>query len=54
VIVEQGSAESIFQNPSSERTQTFLRHALGDTGRRGPLKHDPYLLTNLGRYSLSV
>ncbi len=54
VIVEHGSAAQIFQNPASERTQTFLRHALGDSGRRGPIAHDPYLLTNLSRYSLSV
>jgi polar amino acid transport system ATP-binding protein len=54
VIVEHGSAGQIFQNPGNERTQTFLRHALGDSGRRGPLNHDPYLLTHLSRYSLSV
>jgi len=54
VIVEHGSAAQIFQNPGNERTQTFLRHALGDSGRRGPIHHDPYLLTHLSRYSLSV
>jgi len=54
VIVEHGSAEQIFQRPTSERTQEFLRHALGDPGRRPPIAHDPYLLTNLSRYSLSV
>ncbi|AZF21859.1 MULTISPECIES: amino acid ABC transporter ATP-binding protein [unclassified Pseudomonas] len=54
VIVEHGSAAHIFQNPANERTQTFLRHALGDAGRRGPIAHDPYLLANLSRYSLSV
>ncbi len=54
VIVEHGSAQQIFQNPASERTQTFLRHASGDSGRRGPIVHDLYLLTNLGRYNLSV
>jgi polar amino acid transport system ATP-binding protein len=31
-----------------------LRHALGDPGRRPPIANDPYLLTNLSRYSLSV
>jgi polar amino acid transport system ATP-binding protein len=54
VIVEHGSAAQIFQHPSSERTQEFLRHALGDPGRRPATANDPYLLTNLGRYSLSV
>ncbi|MDB6052354.1 MAG: amino acid transporter ATP-binding protein [Pseudomonas sp.] len=54
VIVEQGSAEQIFQRPASERTQEFLRHALGDSGRRLPASGDPYLLSNISRYSLSV
>jgi len=54
VIVEHGSAAQIFQHPSSERTQEFLRHALGDPGRRPATANDPYLLTNLSRYSLSV
>src|SRR5471030_1332170 len=53
VIVEHGSAAQIFQHPSSERTQEFLRHALGDPGRRPATANDPYLLTNLSRYSLS-
>lgn len=54
VIVEHGSAARIFQHPTSERTREFLRHALGDPGRRPPIADDPYLLTNLSRYSLSV
>ncbi|MCG6574744.1 amino acid ABC transporter ATP-binding protein [Pseudomonas sp. AF32] len=54
VIVEHGSAAQIFQAPTSERTREFLRHALGDPGRRQPIANDPYLLTNLSRYSLSV
>ena len=54
MIVEHGSAKQIFQHPSSERTREFLRHALGDPGRRPVIADDPYLLTNLGRYSLSV
>jgi polar amino acid transport system ATP-binding protein len=54
LIVEHGSAEQIFQYPTSERTQEFLRHALGDVGRRPALNTDPYLLSNLSRYSLSV
>jgi polar amino acid transport system ATP-binding protein len=54
VIVEHGSAARIFQHPTSERTREFLRHALGDPGRRPPIAADPYLLTNLSRYSLSV
>ncbi|MNC71846.1 hypothetical protein D3C75_1228090 [compost metagenome] len=54
MIVERGSAAQIFQHPTSERTQEFLRHALGDPGRRPAIANDPYLLTNLGRYSLSV
>lgn len=53
-IVEHGSAEQIFQRPGNERTQAFLRHALGDSGRRAPQNNDPWLLGNLGRYSLSV
>ncbi|UXZ94039.1 amino acid ABC transporter ATP-binding protein [Pseudomonas phytophila] len=32
LIVEHGSAGQIFQRPVSERTQEFLRHALGDSG----------------------
>lgn len=54
VIVEHGSAAQIFQHPGSERTQAFLRHALGDPARRPINANDPYLLTNLSRYSLSV
>ena len=54
LIVEHGSAEQIFQRPTSERTQGFLRHALGDAGRRPLVSGDPYLLSNIGRYSLSV
>jgi polar amino acid transport system ATP-binding protein len=54
VIVEHGNAAKIFQHPDSERTQTFLRHALGDPGRRPVVANDPYLLSNLGRYNLSV
>ncbi|WP_297838369.1 amino acid ABC transporter ATP-binding protein [Pseudomonas sp.] len=54
VIVEHGSAEQIFQRPTSERTQEFLRHALGDSGRRPTASGDPYLLSNISRYSLSV
>jgi polar amino acid transport system ATP-binding protein len=53
LIVEHGSAEQIFQRPVSERTQEFLRHALGDSGRR-PVPNDPYVLSNLSRYSISV
>lgn len=53
-IVEHGSAEQIFQRPGNERTQAFLRHALGDSGRRVPQNTDPWLLGNLGRYNLSV
>ncbi|MFS2156859.1 amino acid ABC transporter ATP-binding protein [Pseudomonas sp. Pseusp122] len=53
-IVEHGSAEHIFQRPGNERTQAFLRHALGESGRRAPQNNDPWLLGNLGRYSLSV
>ena len=54
LIVESGSAEQIFQRPTSERTQAFLRHALGDAGRRPAVNGDPYLLSNISRYSLSV
>jgi polar amino acid transport system ATP-binding protein len=54
VIVEHGSAERIFQHPASERTQAFLRHALGNPGQRPVVSGDPYLLSNIGRYSLSV
>jgi polar amino acid transport system ATP-binding protein len=54
LIVEHGSAEQIFQHPTSERTHEFLRHALGDVGRRGAAQSDPYLLSNLSRYSLSI
>ena len=54
VIVEHGSAEQIFEHPANERTREFLRHALGAPARRGPIVSDPYLLTNLSRYSLSV
>ncbi|MFJ5296498.1 amino acid ABC transporter ATP-binding protein [Pseudomonas sp. NPDC088368] len=54
LIVEHGSAEQIFQRPTSERTQTFLRHALGDAGRRPVASGDPFLLSNISRYSLSV
>ncbi|WP_110950513.1 amino acid ABC transporter ATP-binding protein [Pseudomonas bohemica] len=54
LIVEHGSAEQIFQRPVSERTQAFLRHALGDAGRRPAAAGDPYLLSNISRYGLSV
>ena len=54
VIVEHGSAERIFEYPASERTREFLRHAQGAPGRRAPMAGDPYLLTHLSRYSLSV
>jgi polar amino acid transport system ATP-binding protein len=54
LIVESGSAEQIFQRPTNERTQEFLRHALGDAGRRPAVNGDPYLLSNISRYSLSV
>jgi len=54
LIVDSGSAEQIFQRPTSERTQEFLRHALGDAGRRPAVNGDPYLLSNISRYSLSV
>lgn len=54
LIVEHGSAEQIFQRPTSERTQAFLRHALGDAGRRPVVSGDPYLLSNISRYGLSV
>ena len=54
LIVEHGSAEQIFQRPVSERTQEFLRHALGDCGRRPAVPNDPYVLSNLSRYSISV
>jgi len=54
LIVEHGSAEQIFQRPVSERTQEFLRHALGDSGRRPAAQNDPYVLSNLSRYSISV
>ena len=53
LIVESGSAHQVFQQPQSERTREFLRHALGDAGRRH-LPPDPYLLSNISRYSLSV
>ncbi|NWD67295.1 amino acid ABC transporter ATP-binding protein [Pseudomonas gingeri] len=53
LIVESGSAHQVFQQPQSERTREFLRHALGDFGRRH-LPPDPYLLSNISRYSLSV
>ncbi|GFM51330.1 amino acid ABC transporter ATP-binding protein [Pseudomonas capsici] len=54
LIVEHGSAEQIFQRPNSERTREFLRHALGDSGRRPPVSADPFALSNISRYSLSV
>ncbi|QKF52132.1 amino acid ABC transporter ATP-binding protein [Pseudomonas graminis] len=54
LIVEHGSPEHIFQRPTHERTQTFLRHALGDAGRRPVASGDPLLLSNISRYSLSV
>ncbi|MBC3953029.1 amino acid ABC transporter ATP-binding protein [Pseudomonas folii] len=54
LIVEHGSADQIFQRPISERTQEFLRHALGDSGRRPTAQNAPYVLSNLGRYSISV
>jgi polar amino acid transport system ATP-binding protein len=36
LIVEHGSAQEIFSNPSSERTRSFLARALGapEDGRR--------------------
>ncbi|MBD8122995.1 MULTISPECIES: amino acid ABC transporter ATP-binding protein [Pseudomonas] len=54
LIVEHGSPEQIFQRPTHERTQTFLRHAMGDAGRRPVVSGDPFLLSNISRYSLSV
>ncbi len=54
LIVEHGSPEHIFQRPTHERTQTFLRHALGDAVRRPVASGDPFLLSNISRYSLSV
>ncbi|MFJ4142498.1 amino acid ABC transporter ATP-binding protein [Pseudomonas sp. NPDC089734] len=54
LIVEHGSAEQIFQRPASERTREFLRHALGDIGRRPPASADPFALGHISRYSLSV
>ncbi|MCD5994570.1 amino acid ABC transporter ATP-binding protein [Pseudomonas sp. CDFA 602] len=54
LIVEHGSAEQIFQRPISERTAQFLHHALGDSGRRRSRAGDPFLLSNISRYSLSV
>lgn len=53
LIAEQGSAEQIFQYPQNERTREFLRHALGESGRRLS-KPAPDVLSNLSRYSLSV
>lgn len=53
LITEFGSAEQIFQHPHNERTQAFLRHALGESGRRQH-KPAPDVLSNLSRYSLSV
>ncbi|CAM3871911.1 L-cystine import ATP-binding protein TcyC [Pseudomonas reidholzensis] len=52
-IVEHGSAEQLFRAPRHERTQAFLQHALGEGGQR-PSRPGPDLLSNLGRYSLSV
>ncbi|RMQ43312.1 Amino acid ABC transporter ATP-binding protein [Pseudomonas cichorii] len=54
LIVEHGSAGQIFQHPHSERTREFLRHALGDAGRRPPVPVDPFALGKISRYSLSV
>ncbi len=51
-IVESGSAGQIFQQPRSERTREFLRHALGD--HRRPPAADPFRLTNISPFSLSV
>jgi polar amino acid transport system ATP-binding protein len=53
LITESGSAEQIFQHPHNDRTREFLRHALGESGRR-QYKPAPDVLSNLGRYSLSV
>lgn len=53
LITESGSAEQIFQYPQNERTQEFLRHALGESGRRHA-KPGPDVFSNLSRYSISV
>ncbi|MBC3464030.1 amino acid ABC transporter ATP-binding protein [Pseudomonas sp. RW10S2] len=52
-IVEHGSAEQVFRAPTHARTQAFLQHALGEGSQR-PSRPAPDVLTNLGRYSLSV
>ena len=52
-IVEHGSAQQVFRDPQHERTRTFLQHAQGEAGQR-PGRPAPDLLSNLGRYSLSV
>ncbi|MDZ3991214.1 amino acid ABC transporter ATP-binding protein [Pseudomonas sp. Teo4] len=52
-IVEHGSAEQVFRAPRHERTRSFLQHAQGEAGQR-PGRPAPDLLSNLGRYSLSV
>ncbi|AMB84721.1 phosphate ABC transporter ATP-binding protein [Pseudomonas agarici] len=52
-IVESGSAYQIFQQPRSERTREFLRHALGDVHRR-PTQADPFRLSNISPLSLSI
>jgi polar amino acid transport system ATP-binding protein len=53
LITEFGSAVQIFQHPRNERTQEFLRHALGESSRRQH-KPAPDVFSNLSRYSLSV
>nr|WP_314569568.1 amino acid ABC transporter ATP-binding protein [uncultured Pseudomonas sp.] len=52
-IAESGSAEQIFQRPRNERTQAFLRHALGEGARRY-YPPAPDVLSNLRSYSVSV
>lgn len=52
-ITEFGSTEQIFQHPENERTREFLRHSLGESGRR-QTRPAPDVFSNLGRYSLSV
>jgi polar amino acid transport system ATP-binding protein len=54
LIVEHGSAWQVFNQPQSERTREFLRHALGESGRRQAHQPDPFLLSNISRYSLSI
>lgn len=54
LIVEHGSAWQVFNQPQSERTREFLHHALGESGRRQVHQPDPFLLSNISRYSLSI